>query len=91
MRSLISLQKQFETESRIIEEAHWYLDNKTSIRDVAANFMVGKSTVHKDFRNKLKYIDYDLYREVDHLLNFNKKNAINRMNEAHKHYKYTKG
>lgn len=82
MNEYVHLQKQFEIESRVIDEAHWYLDNKTSIRDVAANFMVGKSTVHKDFRERLKHIDYNLYREVEHLLNFNKKNAINKMNKV---------
>ena len=82
MLNYTQLTKQLEIEQRVVDEAHWYLDNKTSIRSVADNFMVGKSTVHKDFRDRLKHIDYDLYREVEHLLLYNKKNATNKMNKV---------
>ena len=33
--------REYEREKRIIDEANWYLDNKSSVRDVADNFMVG--------------------------------------------------
>lgn len=40
--------REYEREKWIIDEANWYLDNQSSVRDVAANFMVGKSTVWRD-------------------------------------------
>lgn len=76
------LQQEQEREQRIIDEAHWYLDNKSSVRDVAANFMVGKSTVWRDFTKSLKHIDIELYDRVCWLLSYNKKHSVEKMNAA---------
>ena len=60
--------REYEREKRIIDEANWYLDNQSSVRDVAANFMVGKSTVWRDFTVCFKHIDMELYDRVRWLL-----------------------
>lgn len=74
--------RSYEIISRTINEANWYLDHRTSIRDVAENFMVSKSTVHRDFTIRLKEYDRDLYSEVVYLLRFNKKHTVEKMNRA---------
>lgn len=73
--------KQDEIESRVRNEAEWYLDERTSIRDVAENFCISKSTVYKDLSERLKYIDYDLYDEVRCLLHYNRVHAVEKMNK----------
>lgn len=39
------MKKQIEREQRILDEAHWYLDHRSSVRDVAENFGMSKSAV----------------------------------------------
>ena len=75
---------EYEREKRIIDEANWYLDNQSSVRDVAANFMVGKSTVWDDFTKRLKYIDMELYDRVRWLLSYNRRHSVEKMNAARK-------
>lgn len=76
--------REYEREKRIIDEANWYLDNQSSVRDVAANFMVGKSTVWDDFTKRLKYIDMELYDRVCWLLSYNRRHSVEKMNAARK-------
>lgn len=57
---------------RVIQEARLFLDEKSTIRDVAKRVGMSKSTVHKDLKEKLVLIDKNLYFEVLVLLNFNK-------------------
>lgn len=76
--------REYEREKRIIDEANWYLDNQSSVRDVAANFMVGKSTVWDDFTKRLKYIDMELYDRVRWLLSYNRRHSVEKMNAARK-------
>lgn len=78
------LKKEYEREQRIIDEALWYLDNKSSVRDVAANFMVGKSTVWEDFTKRLKHIDMELYDRVQYLLHYNRVHSVEKMQRANK-------
>ncbi len=49
---------------RTISEAKYMIDTGKTIREVAKAFMVSKSTVHKDLKDRLKYIDKDLYGAV---------------------------
>lgn len=79
-----SLEKQFQIEQRVRDEAQWYIDHRSSVRDVAENFMVSKSTVYKDFTQCLKYIDQDLYGEVLALLRYNKEHCIDKMAKVNK-------
>lgn len=48
--------------------AHLVNTNKT-IREVAEDFNISKSTVHKDLKERLPLIDKDLYKIVDEKLN----------------------
>ncbi len=51
-------------EKRVIEEALYMIKTKQTLREIAKEFNVSKSTVHKDLKLKLKYIDNYLYKEV---------------------------
>ncbi len=57
---------------RILKEANYMLENKSTVRDVSKVFGVSKSTVHYDIAYKLKSIDCDLYNDIKKLLEYNK-------------------
>lgn len=75
--------------NRVKTMAHMILENKSTVRDVAAHVGFSKSTVHKDLTEKLRQIDYDLYLEVKDLLEYNKNIRHIRGGESTKN-KYTK-
>lgn len=81
-------QKQLQIEQRAIDEAQWYIDHRSSVRDVAENFMVSKSTVYTDFTHRLKHINQDLYGEVLTLLHYNKAHCIDKMAQANRMKKF---
>ncbi len=58
-------------EPRVIEEANFIIENKSTLRVCAAAFGVGKSTVHTDVTKKLKRMDGALYLEVKKVLDVN--------------------
>ena len=58
---------------RIIDETQIILKNGYTIREIANLFNVSKSTVHKDLRDRLKYIDKDKYILVDEILKYHTK------------------
>lgn len=84
MEEYARIARDYEREKRIIAEAEWYLDHQSSVRDVAANFMVGKSTVWDDFTKRLKHIDMELYDRVRWLLTYNRRHSVEKMNRARK-------
>ena len=49
---------------RVLEEAKYMLENKSTVRDLADIYNVSKSTVHKDLQDRLKNIDVFLHEEV---------------------------
>lgn len=57
---------------RVLKEANIFLEYKTTVRGVSRKVGVSKSTVHKDFIEKLKEIDISIYNEVMELLKYNK-------------------
>ena len=57
----------------IVKEAYYILDNACTIRECAKHFKRSKSTIHRDLRDKLMYIDYDLYMAVSNVILHNKK------------------
>lgn len=61
----------YDTDQRVIELAHYILENNTTIRATAQAFNIPKSTVHHDLKYKLKYISYPMYREVKKLMEAN--------------------
>ena len=51
--------------NRVIEEAEYIINTKSTIRDIAKLYNVSKSTVHKDLNERLSRIDINLYNEVN--------------------------
>lgn len=51
--------------SRVLEEALYMLENKSTVREIADIYNVSKSTVHKDLQERLQEINVELHNEVD--------------------------
>ena len=58
--------------NRIIKEAERIVETKKTLRELACEFNVSKSTVHKDVSERLKEISPSLYEEVRKVLDENK-------------------
>ena len=58
-------------ERRVVDEALFIIENKSTVRSVAKTFDVGKSTVHKDLTCRLSLIDKNLHEKVRKILDFN--------------------
>jgi putative DeoR family transcriptional regulator (stage III sporulation protein D) len=58
---------------RILSEGEYIANSGATVRDAGKHFGVGKSTVHKDMTERLKYIDKNLYDRVIEVLQINKK------------------
>ena len=72
-------------EERCVRLASYLVENKTTVRRVAARFGVSKSTVHKDITVKLKSVNKSLYEQAKEILNINKQERHIRGGEATKH------
>lgn len=68
--------KALEIEMRVLREADYIIFNNSTIRQCGKNFMVSKSTVHKDMAERLPKINKTLFDMVQEVL---KKN----LNERH--------
>ena len=53
---------------RVLDEAEYMLETKKTIREVAKQFSVSKSTVHIDLNKRLKNINCDLYKKIKKIL-----------------------
>lgn len=62
----------FKVQRRVLEEAKIFLQDRSTVREVAKKVSASKSTIHKDFVEKLPLINNDIYEEVSALLNYNK-------------------
>ncbi len=49
------------------------IEDKLTVRQVANLVGVSKSTVHKDLKERLRHVNYILYKEVSEILDYNKK------------------
>lgn len=58
-------------DDRIFEEAQYLIDNNCTIREVAAQFEISKSTVHKDISERLRELDSNLYLSAKAVLEHN--------------------
>lgn len=58
---------------RVLEEAKYLIETNDTIRQTAKQFNVSKSTVHKDFQDRLSNIDNDLYLKVVKILEYHTK------------------
>lgn len=74
-------------ENRILNEAHYIVDNITTVRDTAKKFGVSKSTVHKDITKRLFEINSGLAEEVGIVmeLNFEEKHIRGGMSTQRKY------
>lgn len=63
----------------------YLVENKATVRAVAARFGISKSTVHKDVTQNLKNVNRALYAEVKSVLEKNKEERHIRGGEATKH------
>ena len=53
-----------QLEDRIIKEAQRIIESRKTLRELAGEFGISKSTLHKDMQQKLIHIDESLYKEV---------------------------
>ena len=67
---------------RICEEAKYILDTGATVRACAKRAGVGKTTVHKDMRERLKHIDPELFARVGLVLDQNRRERHLRGGEA---------
>ena len=61
-----------DVRSRVLKEAKVFLENNTTVRGVSKILGISKSTIHKDFIERLEFIDKELYLRVIDLLKYNK-------------------
>ncbi len=59
--------------NRIIEEAMCMLESKKTIREIAKESSISKSTIHKDLSQRLQEVDENLYEEVKEIIEDHKK------------------
>lgn len=82
----------YTIEERCVILAKYLIDNKSTVRAVAKEFGISKSTVHKDVTQILKKVDVKLYNDVKDVLEVNKKERHIRGGEATRSkYKRIKG
>jgi putative DeoR family transcriptional regulator (stage III sporulation protein D) len=71
-----------DAEERCEKFARYLIENKSTVRETANFFGISKSTVHKDITVKLKRLNYELYKEVEKILEINKQERHIRGGEA---------
>lgn len=55
---------------RVISEADRMIETNNTIREIAKEFQVSKSTVHKDLQDRLKKLDKTKYGKIEKILKF---------------------
>ena len=55
---------------RVMKECEYIIDTNKTVREIALEFKVSKSTVHKDLRDRLLEIDKNLYNNVSEILQY---------------------
>lgn len=71
-----------ENKARCVKLATYLIENNATVRKVAANFGISKSTVHKDITEGLSRVDPILYKQVQEILRINKSERHIRGGEA---------
>ncbi len=64
--------------------AAYLVENKSTVRAVAAHFGISKSTVHKDISYNLKHVNKQLYYRAQEIMQINKQERHLRGGEATK-------
>jgi len=57
---------------RVVDVANYILKTRGTIRSIASNFGVSKSTIHKDLSERLIFVNNNLFEQVKDLLEYNK-------------------
>lgn len=70
------------TKERCLVLAADLVENKSTVRAVAAKYGISKSTVHKDITQNLIHVDKYLHSEVQKILEINKQERHIRGGEA---------
>lgn len=70
--------------TRVLTSSYIFVNKGATVREVAKIVGCSKSTVHKDFTERLPTIDYNLYKKVKELLDYNKQIRHIRGGEATK-------
>lgn len=79
-----------DIKTRVLTSSYIFLNQNSTVREVAKIVGCSKSTVHKDFTERLPRIDQKLYERVKELLDFNKQIRHIRGGEAtRKRYELT--
>ena len=68
MKEYYQMQKQEDKEATILQCAEYCIDYGWSVRRIAEEMMIPKSTVHEYLTYDLKYIDDGLYQQAKHKL-----------------------
>lgn len=55
---------------RVLDEAKHIIETKKTIRQIAKDYNVSKSTVHKDLGERLKIINKEMSKEVEDILKY---------------------
>ena len=55
---------------RVFKESKYIIDTGKTVREIAKDFEVSKSTVHKDLTDRLLEIDNNLYKKVSKILQY---------------------
>lgn len=89
-RRVCDVQKEYEEvlrkermQSEAIRMGEWLIEHKCTIRKLAEEFCLSRTTVHRRVLS-LKGIDTDLYHQCRKILDENKKDCIHRMTIAKK-------
>ena len=53
---------------RVLKETDYILKTNKTVREVASEFNVSKSTVHKDLQERLPKLNKELYNQVQELM-----------------------
>lgn len=69
---------------RCVQMAEYMIENNSTVRKIANEFRISKSTVHKDITYTLKKVDPELYKKVKRILEINKQERHLRGGEATK-------
>ena len=60
-------------EERVVVLAQYIIENRTTVRQTAQQFGISKSTVHKDMTERLQQLNQQLYKQVQLILEQNKR------------------
>lgn len=58
-------------EERLLQEANYIVETKSTVRAAAVHFNISKSTVHKDVTERLRLVDKELFERVREVLDNN--------------------